>query len=243
MTILAKGKLCFYGFVALGCAASIRNAQTAPALSAADKNVTQQVEQILRTRISSPNKNLKLVVRPTSRSRDGYFSEIIIEGKPIRIKKLSIAEFSLRAKDVRISVAGLKEQKIRTLQSNTKFHAVVNENDLTQMFARGKHTKGMGLKAKYLKDPAHGDVLQISGNWKWTLFNGPVTGMGKLRVTKDNQVYADIISLKLNGAEVPGFVKDKFSESLNPVLDYNDVPFQPRFRTLTVQGTEAILNG
>jgi hypothetical protein len=217
-------------------------AQTTSTLSNADKKVAQQVEKILRKRVSSPNKDLKLVVRPTSRSREGYFSEIVIEGKPVQIKKLKVSEFSLHAKDVRISVAGLKDEKIRTLESKTLFHAVVTEDDLTQMFARGRHTRGMGLTAKYLKDPTHGDVLQISGNWKWTLFNGPVTGVGKLRVTRDNQVYADIISLKLNGAEVPGFIKTKFSDSLNPVLDYNDVPFQPRFRSLTVQGSKAILN-
>ena len=231
------------GVIALTGTFGIRVAQTSPTLSAADKKVAGQVEKILRDRVSSPNKSLKMVVRPTSRSHDGYFSEIIVEGKPVRIKKLSVAEFSLRAQNVRISLAGLKEQKIRTLQSNTKFRAVVTENDLTQMFARGKATRNMGLKAKYLKDPKNGDVMQVSGNWKWTWFNGPVTGIGKLRVTKDNQVYADIISLKLNGAEVPGFVKNKFSESLNPVLDYNDVPFQPRFRTLTVQGSKAILSG
>lgn len=237
------GKLLKGGLLALGVISLMRMAQTAPALNVEDKKVTQQVEQILRSRVSSPNKNLKLVVRPTSRARDGYFSEIIVKGKPVRIKKLSVTEFSLHARDVRISVAGLKEQKIRTLQSKTKFHAVVTENDLTQMLARGKHTKSMGLKTKYLKDPTHGDVMQVSGNWKWTWFNGPVIGVGKLRLTKENQVYADIISLKLNGAEVPNFIKNKFSESLNPVLDYNDVPFQPRFRTLTVQGDKAILDG
>lgn len=214
-----------------------------PTLGAADKKVAQQVEAILRARVSSPNKSLKMVVKPTSKSRDGYFSEVIVEGKPVQIKKLSVSEFSLRAKDVRISLAGLKEQKIRTLQSNTRFHAVVTEDDLTQMFARGKHTRAMALKVKYLKDPNYGDVIQVSGNWKWTWFSGPVIGVGKLRVTKENQVYADILSLKLNGSEVPTFVRNKFSSSLNPVLDYDDVPFQPRFRTLTVQGKKAILEG
>lgn len=236
-------RLIIIGAAALASMGWVRTAQTAPVLSAADKKVTQQVEKILRDRISSTNKSLKLIVRPTSRAREGYFSEIIVEGKPVRIKKLSVSEFSLHAKDVRISLSGLKEQKIRTLQAKTKFRAVVTENDLTQMLARGKHTKTMGLTVKYLKDAKHGDVMRVAGNWKWSWFNGPVIGVGKLRVTDNNEVYADIISLQLNGAEVPGFVKSKFSESLNPVLDYNDVPFQPRFRTVTVQGSKAILNG
>src|SRR5688500_1738596 len=86
----------------------ITSAQTAPTITAADKKVAQQVEKILRERISSTNKNLELLVRPTSRSHDGYFSEVVVEGKPVQIKKLRVSEFSLRAKDVRISLAGLK---------------------------------------------------------------------------------------------------------------------------------------
>jgi hypothetical protein len=218
-------------------------AQVAPSLTAADKQVAQQVEKALRSRYTSPNKSLRLVVQPTTRSREGYFSEIIIEGKPVQIKRLRVSEFSLRAKDVRVKLESLKKNKVHTSQAKTRFRAVVSENDLTHMFAQGKHTRAMGLKAKYIKDATHGDVLQVAGNWKWSWFNGPVTGVGKLRITKDNQVFADIISLKLNGAEVPGFVKNKFSDSLNPVLDYNDVPFQPRFNQLKVQGSRAILTG
>ena len=236
--ILKPQVFLFYGIIA-----SLTGAQSAPSLTMADKKVVQKVEAVLRNRISSPNKKLLVTLRPTARSRDGYFSEIVVAGKPVQIKKLRVSEFLLRATDVRISLSGLKINRIRTLQSRTQFRAVVTEDDLTQMFARGKHTRAMGLKAKYLKDATHGDVLQVSGNWKWSWFNGPVTGVGKLRVTKDNQVFADIISLKLNGAEVPGFVKNKFSDSLNPVLDYNDVPFQPRFKQFKVQGSRAVLTG
>lgn len=232
-----------YGAATLVVAGWITGANTAPALTAADKQVAQQVEKALRTRYTSPNKTLRLVVRPTARSRDGYFSEIIVEGKPVQIKRLRVSEFSLHARDVRVKLDGLKKNKVYTSQAKTKFRAVVSEADLTEMFAQGKHTRSMGLKARYLKDPTHGDVLQVAGNWKWSWFNGPVKGVGKLRITKDNQVFADIISLKLNGAEVPGFVKNKFSSSLNPVLDYNDVPFQPRFKSLKVQNQRAILTG
>lgn len=226
-----------------GLAVGLATAQSAPALTEADKKVTQELEKVLRNRYSSPNKSLQLVVRPTNRSRSGYFSEIIIKGKPVQIKRLRVSEFSLHARDVQVILDSLKRNKVYTSQAKTKFRAVVSEDDLTHMFAQGKHTRAMGLKARYLKDAKHGDVLQVSGNWKWSWFNGPVTGVGKLRVTKNNQVFADIISLRLNGAEVPGFVKNKFSESLNPVLDYNDVPFQPRFHSLKVQGTRAILTG
>ena len=207
-----------------------------------DNKVPQRVEKILRERVISPTNNLKLVLKPGARAAEGYFDEIIVEGQPVRIKKLRIAEFSVHAKDVRISVPGLAEGKIRTIKATTKMRAVVTEDDLTAMLALGKSTATMGLKVKYLKDKEHGDVMQVTGNWAWSWFSGPIVGLGKLRVTDDNKVFADILSLKLNGREVPGFVKSKFSEKLNPVLDYNDVPFQPRFRSLKVEGPRAILN-
>lgn len=206
-----------------------------------DLKVARQVEQVLRHVITSPNNNLKISVTPNSRSREGYFSRVSISGKPVQVRKLPISEFSLYATDVRLSVDKLKLNKVSTVQAKTQFRAVVTENDLTTMLARSKGTKKMGLKAKYLKDPTNGDVLQVTGNWAWSWFSGPVTGVGKLRVTPDNKVYADILSLKLNGAEVPGFVKNKFAEKINPVIDYDDVPFDPQFRTLKVEGSRAIL--
>ena len=208
---------------------------------AADQKVPQRVEKILRDRVTSPTNSLKLVLKPGARAAEGFFDEVVIEGQPVRIKKLRISEFSLHAKDVRINVPALADEKIRTMQAKTQLRAVVTEDDLTAMLAAGKTTGSMGLKVKYLKDPENGDVLQVAGNWAWTWFSGPIVGVGKLRVTADNKVYADIISLKLNGREVPGFVKNKFSEKLNPVLDYNDVPFQPRFRGVKVEGPRAIL--
>lgn len=210
-------------------------------LDAKDKKVVARVEEILRERVSSPNKNFKLVIKPTERADQGYFSEILIDGQPVQIKKLRVTAFTLRARNVRISVPALDDEKIRTISSQTTLRAVVTEQDLTDVFSRGKHSKAMGLKAKYLKDPQHGDVLQVKGNWAWTWFSGPVVGVAKLKVSKDNKVYADILSLQLNGREVPAFVKNKFSEKINPLIDYNDVPFQPRFRAVKVEGSRAII--
>ena len=82
-----------YGAATLIVAGWITAANTAPALTAADKQVAQQVEKALRTRYTSPNKSLRLVVRPTTRSRDGYFSEIIVEGKPVQIKGCALVSF------------------------------------------------------------------------------------------------------------------------------------------------------
>ncbi len=211
-------------------------------LDAQDKKVAARVEKIIRENVTSPNNSLKLVVKPTARADQGYFSEIAIEGQPAQMKKLRLAELLIHSRNVQLDMAKLAEGKIQVIQSQTKFRAVITESDLTAMLAKGKRSAEMGLVVKYGKDAQHGDVLHVSGNWSWNWFSGPVTGVGKLRVSSDNKVYADIISLKLNGHEVPNFVKNKFSEKLNPVLDVADVPFQPRSLRVKVEGSRAILS-
>lgn len=230
------------GALLLGTIAEPQTGATAiPTLDAKDKQVRARVEKVIRKRITSPNNKLKLVIIPTARAGQGYFSEIIIAGQPVQMKKLRLAEFFLRARNVRLNMTKLAQEKIQVVESETKFRAVITDADLTAMLVRGQHTAQMGLVVKYAKDPQYGDVLRVSGNWSWTWFSGPVTGVGKLRISGDNKVYADIISLTLNGHEVPGFVKNKFSEKLNSVFDVKDVPFQPRSLRVKVEGSRAIL--
>ena len=182
---------------------------------------------------------MQLTVRPTDRAAEGYFSEIYIAAHPATIKKkLRISALVMRARNVRLDVPHLlREGKVRTLSSNTTLRAVITEKDLTDLLAKGKHSRAMGLRVKYL-----GDRMRVTGNWKWGWFNGPIIGVGKLRLAPDYKIHLDILSLKLNGAEVPQFVKNKFSEKINPVIDYEDMPFRPRFRGVKVEGTKATVS-
>jgi len=226
-------------------AAGHRSVQAAPAKPApaaqkkADlqgQRVTTALTRVLQAKISSPGGKMKLTVRPTARAAQGYFSEVYIAAHPATFKKkLRISELVMRARNVRLDVPHLLSKgKVRTLSSTTTLRAVITENDLTSMLAKGKHTAAMGLKVKYI-----GDRMRVTGNWNWGWFSGPVIGVGKLRLAPGYKINFDIISLKLNGAEVPQFVKDKFSEKINPVIDYEDVPFMPRFRGVKVQGSKA----
>ncbi len=230
------------GFATLGTGVllNVNRTNAAPpavTLDAQGQKVTRALTRSLQNRISSPGGRLKLTVRPTARAGSGYFSEIRIEGRPAQLKKLRVSEFYLAARDVRVDVASLfREGKVRTLSSVTSLRAVVSEDDLTAMLAEGRHTRDMGLRVKY-----NGTQINVTGNLNWTLINGPVSGVGMLRMAPGHKVYLDILSLKLRGVEVPGFIKDKFSAKVNPVINYEDLPFNPPFKGVRVVGTKAII--
>ena len=226
-----------------------RVAAAQPAKAATPKTVAGQpdkytaaVVKALRANITSPNDKLQVEVHPTSRAKDGYFSEIYVAGRPAQNKNLRMTDFALRARDVHINMPHLWQTgKIDTISSNTKLRAVISEGDLTQLLALGKATASMGLKVKYLRHPEWGDVMQVSGNWNMFLFSGPITGVGRLKLAPGSTVNLEILSLKLRGVESPQSLKNLFTTKLNPVLDYHDVPFQPKFNGLKVQGDKAVL--
>jgi hypothetical protein len=204
--------------------------------------VTDALKRFLNRRISSPSGKLTMVIRPGARADLGYFNEVVIVGKPTKIKKLQVSEFSMHARNVRLNPATLtrkRDKSIDTLAATTSMRAVITENDLTSMLARGRASKDMNLRIKFLNG-----AIRVTGNWNWGWFSGPVIAVGKLRLVKGtngNQVYFDISSLKLNGTEVPAFIKSRFSDKLNPLISYDDLPFSPKIRTLTFEGPKAII--
>ena len=213
-------------------------AQSAPALDAADQRVTSALTRILRARVTSPS-GLKLTIKPTVRASEGYFAQIAMAGKPTKIKNLQLSELTLDARNVRLDVpALLRNNDINTLQANTTFRAVVSESDLTRVMAQGKATQDMKLRVKYLPDGR----MKVNGQLNYTLVNGPVQGIGRLVLAPGSKVNLEIQSLQLRGHEVPQFIKDQLSSRINPVIDYADVPFKPRFRSLKVVGSRAILS-
>lgn len=209
-----------------------------PVLDAPGKRVMTELTRVLRARVTSPGGKLQIQVHPSARAGQGYFSEVYIAARPAQIKKMRLSELTLRARNVRVDVPYLfQHQKVNTFSATTTLRAVVTESDLDTLLAHGKSTASMNLRVKFLG----GNKLQVAGNWNWTLLSGPIIGVGRLRLAPGYKLDVDVLSLKLNGAEVPQFIKNKFNEKLNPLLDYNDVPFQPRFKGLKVQGNKATL--
>lgn len=215
-------------------------APAAPVVDAQDKKVADRLTWLLNQNIRKPNgAKISIVVTPTARASEGYFSQIRISGAPVQLKKrMRVSEFSLDARNVRVNVAALwSVNKVRTLQSQTKLRAVITEDDLTQLLAHGKRTKEMNLRVKYL-----GNQMRVTGNLNYALVSGPVDGVGTLRLAAGHKVFLDISSLKLRGVEVPGFVKNQLMNRVNPVLDYQDVPFNPPLKSVKVVGNKAILS-
>ena len=220
--------------------------QVKPALTPAQQKraakVTASLTRFLNRRISSPSGKMKLVVKPAARADLGFFNDVYIAGSPLLIKKLRVSDFSLHARNVHLSPNALlrpDDRDIVTFKSQTAARAVISENDLTWMFAQGNSSKSMNLRAKFI-----GNQIRVAGDWSWGWFSGPVIVQGTLRLMKNgggNQVWCDITSLKLNGAEVPAFLKNKFSEKLNPLISYDELPFKPNIRTLTFHGNKAII--
>jgi hypothetical protein len=235
---VALTSLVVSGAVAGGGVSVWAQSKPASALDAQDQRVAQALTRALRARVSSPGRAVNIQVTPTSRSDAGYFSQIVISGRPAKVKKLQISELDLRARNVRVDVRHLLSTgEVRTLSSRTTLRAVVSESDLTRLLGQGKRTRDMGLRVKYID----GGRMRVTGNLNYTLLNGPVTGIAKLRLAAGSKVHLDILSLQLRGHEVPQFVKDQFASRINPVIDYQDLPFQPQFKGLSITGPRATL--
>ena len=205
-------------------------------MDATGQAVTDKLGAALREKISAPG-HLSSVIKPTPRAAEGYFEEIRIEATGVSLKRIKVTELSMDARNVRIDVPRLmRDGQVETLSSQTTLRAVITEDDLTDMLATGNTTRDMGLKVKY-----QGTKVSITGNLNYSLVNGPVTGLGGLRMLPGHKVNLDILSLKLRGVEAPSFLKGYLSSKLNPVLDFQDVPFNPPFKGVTVSGQRAVI--
>ncbi len=207
--------------------------QAAPSAQA----VTEALKIALKNSISSPGGNMVVKITPNTKSAQGYFSEVYVAARPAKIKKRQFSEFVMRGKNVRLDVGKLMKGHIKTLSSQTTLRAVVTESELTQALAKGRSSADKGMVVKF----AGNGAVRVTGNWKMSWFSGPMDAVGKLKLGPNYTVIADIDSLKLNGKTVPVGVKNKFQEKINPLLDYEDLPFRPPFKSLTFAGNKAII--
>lgn len=230
------GALCLDGAVT----SNITPLQAAPQLDAQDQKVINRLNWLLNRRVKKPDgSKINISIVPTARASEGYFSQIKMSGAPAQLKKkFRVSQFNLDARNVHLDVASLwNGNRVKTFQSQTKLRAVITEDDLTSMLAKGGATKSMGLKIKFL-----GDKIGVTGNLNYALINGPINGVGKLRMAPGHRVFLDIYSLKLRGVEVPGFIKNQFSGHINPVIAYEDLPFNPPFKGVKMIGKKAVLS-
>lgn len=206
-------------------------------IAAPTGQVSQALERYLKGRITSPGGKSQIKITPAPKSQQGYFQEIFITASPAQIQKKRFSQLRLRAKNLRIDPnALLNKNELKTLSSTTTLYAEVTADELTKALASGKDSSKMNLRVKFI-----GQQIQVSGNYNWGIFSGPFIATGKLRLSSGHKIVADVQSLKINGMEAPVFIKNKFSERINPLVDYTDLPFQPPFRKLVIRGNKAIV--
>jgi hypothetical protein len=209
-----------------------------PAQISAGKKVTAELNRILKKVIKGPPNKVQIRVLPAQRADLGYFSEIFISAKPAKINHRKFSELVLRARNVRISPhALLNDGKILTLTSVTSLRALITEDEVTQALAKGRDSKNKDLRVTF-----DGGKVHVTGRWQWSWFSGPMDATGQLRLGSNHTVIADIQDLKLNGKEVPEGMKNKFSEKINPLIDYNDLPFRPPFKSIRFHGKTAVIS-
>jgi hypothetical protein len=195
------------------------------------------LEEVLHREVKSPGGFLKIAIHSGARAASGHIDSVRIDAAPVQFKRLRLTSFAMKATDVVLDVPFLrKEHKIRTLSAKTSLRAVITEDDLTRALSQGRATKNMGLKVKFI-----GDKMSVTGTLNFPLINGPISGIGRLRLAPGHKVNLDVLSLKLRGVEVPQFVKNQFMDHVNPVLDYKDLPFNPPFKGVKVEGSKATL--
>lgn len=226
------------GFLKWGMCLAMLGALVLPSNAAPTaQNVTEALDGILKKRITSPGGNMVVKITPGPRAAQGYLQEVYISAKPAQIKKRRFSELVLRARNVRLDVDKLMNGKIETLSSQTHLRATVTESELTQALARGQDSADKNLRVKFQNNGS----VHVTGYWQWGWFSGPMEATGKLRLGPGYTVVADIATLKLNGANVPAALKSKFEERINPLIDYEDLPFRPPFKTLTFKGDKAFI--
>lgn len=216
-------------------------AQAAP-LTAAQKakgqQITRELTAVLRQKVKTYHGGqFQLKIVPAQRADMGYFSEVYIYAKPARIKDLKFSELTMRARNVRISPTALsRDESIVTLASQTTMRAVITQDEVTEVLSKGRDSADKQLKVSFV-----GGKIKVTGKWAMSWFSGPMEAVGQLRLGASHTVLADIQSLKLNGKEVPPGLKNKFSEKINPLVDYTDLPFRPPFKVMRFSGNKAII--
>ncbi len=219
-------------------AAKAATRKAAP-LDAQDQRVVERLRWLLNKRVTRPNgSKINLLIVPTARASEGYFAQVKMSGAPAQLKKrFQVSDFALDARNVRLDVPSLfNGNRVKTYAATTALRAVITEQDLTTNLAKGGGTKDMGLRIRFL-----GDKIGVTGRLNYALINGPINGTAKLRLAPGHKVFLDILSLKLRGVEVPGFIKNQFSGHINPIISYEDLPFNPPFKSVKMVGNKAVL--
>lgn len=208
--------------------------------------ILSALQKHLKERVVNPEKGKEpsFKIIPVSNEKEaaqGHLSLVTLECSPVEIKKkLTMETLRIHAEDVVIDSEKLMKTDDLIVKSSkhVSLSASITANQFTSFLARGKHTKDMNIKVKYVNEKLH-----ISGNWKLLFFSGPLTTVGRLVVAKKDEIHFKVDSLQLNGIGAPRSLINKFEQSINPVVESNDLPLSPPISTVKFKGDALLISG
>ncbi len=204
--------------------------------------ILSALQKHLKERVVNPEKGKEPLFRIVEKdAAHGHFSLVTLECNPVEIKKkLTMETLRIHAEDVVIDPEKLMKTDDLIVKSSkhVSLSASITAAQFTSFLSKGKHTKDMNIKVKYVNEKLH-----ISGNWKLLFFSGPLTTVGRLVVAKKDEIHFKVDSLQLNGINAPRSLINKFEQSINPVVESNDLPLSPPISTVKFKGDALVISG
>jgi len=200
------------------------------------QRVMQALEQVLRRDITNPkNTNglfLRIVPASPEETEKGRFQLVEIASKPARIRNIFLRELRARAVEPVIDVAALLERgKLRTISvKDSTLEGVIDAGNLERMLAELKATKDMRIKVQITDD---GRVV-LRGVLTLLRINNPFEALCRAEV-RDGCLYLSIEELRVNNVAAPAFLVSRLEKHINPVVEPNDLPFNPKIKSVHVQ--------
>ncbi|MER3501823.1 MAG: hypothetical protein IMHGJWDQ_001543 [Candidatus Fervidibacter sp.] len=207
------------------------------------QRLVQALEQVLRREITNPKdpNGLYLRIVPTSpeETARGKFQLVEIASKPARIRNIFLRELRARAVEPVLEVPALLEQgKIRTVSvKESVLEGVIDEENLERMLAELKATKNMRIKVQITED---GKVV-LRGTLTLLRINNPFEAVCHPEIQK-GEMSLRIKELRVNGVPAPAFLLARLENTINPVVERRDLPFNAEIKSVHISQGLIYLN-
>ncbi len=207
------------------------------------QRLVQALEQVLRRDITNPKdpNGLYLRILPASpeETARGKFQLVEIASKPARIRNIFLRELRARAVEPVLEVPALLERgKIRTVSvKESVLEGVIDEENLERMLAELKATKNMHIKVQITED---GKVV-LRGTLTLLRINNPFEAVCRPEIQK-GEMYLRIEELRVNGVPAPAFLLARLENTINPVVERRDLPFNAEIKSVHISQGLIYLN-
>jgi hypothetical protein len=243
---LQKMKQIRVPFVVISCVAVLLHAPLILWAEYEGSQILSALQKHLKERVVNPEKGrepkFKAALSTNEReASQGHFSHVALESSPVEIrKKLTLETLRIEGADVVIDPEKLIKDGDLIVKSSKHMtlSASATAQQFTSFLAKGKHTKDMKLKVTF-----ENDKMRVTGNWKLGFLGGPINTIGRLVVAGKDEIHFKVDSLRLNGIGAPRAIINKFENSINPVVESQDLPLNPPINKVQFKGDMMTISG